>query len=124
MKSANSGAPSPTKNNSNAKQEDKYSHRLYQSHQQNINGKGKKENLVKSNFRLPIFISRNIASNFIMSLQHISVMYPLSPSMEFDLQDDEKEDDDIINKKSIGSTKTRLHTSAYKEKSGHITASS
>jgi hypothetical protein len=46
--------------------------------------------------------------------------------MEFDLQDDDEkeEDDDIINKKTIGSTKTRLHTSSYKEKSGHITASS
>ena len=61
-----------------------------------------------------------------MSFKTISVMYPLSPSMEFDLQDDDEkeEDDDIISKKTIGSTKTRLHTSSYKEKSGHITASS
>ena len=40
MKSANSGAPTPTKNNTNAKQEEKYSQRLYQSHQQNSNGRG------------------------------------------------------------------------------------
>ena len=59
-----------------------------------------------------------------MSFLSISVMFPLSPNMEFDLQDDEQDDDDIINKKTIGSTKTRLQTSSYKEKSGHITASS
>ena len=41
MKSANSGAPTPTKNGSNTKTEEKYSHRLNQSHQQNSNGKGK-----------------------------------------------------------------------------------
>jgi hypothetical protein len=56
MKSANSGAPTPTKNSSNVKQEDKYSHRLYQSHQQNSNGKGKKESfLVTPDLKQPIF---------------------------------------------------------------------
>ena len=40
MKSANSGGPTPTKHSSNGNNEDKFSHRLYQSHQQNINGKG------------------------------------------------------------------------------------
>ena len=55
MKSANSGAPTPTKNSSNVKQEDKYSHRLYQSHQQNSNGKGKKEN----HLIIPQFVQPN-----------------------------------------------------------------
>lgn len=94
MKSANSGGPTPTKHSSNGNNEDKFSHRLYQSHQQNINGK---------------------------------VMYPLSPSLELDLEDEEKEEeeDSMVNKNSIASTKTtRLQSSAYREKSGHIAASS
>ena len=48
--------------------------------------------------------------------------------MEFDLKDDEEieEDDEVINKTSItpGSTKTRLQSSSYREKAGHIAASS
>ena len=39
MKSASSGAPTPTKN---GKQEEKYSQRLYQSQLHNSNGKGNK----------------------------------------------------------------------------------
>ena len=48
--------------------------------------------------------------------------------MEFDLKDDEEneEEDEIINNTSIttGSTKTRLQSSSYREKAGHIAASS
>lgn len=54
-------------------------------------------------------------------------MYPLSPSLELDLEDEEKEEeeDSMVNKNSIASTKTtRLQSSAYREKSGHIAASS
>ena len=40
MKSTNSGAPTPTKNGGNTKSEEKFSHRLNQSHQQTSNGKG------------------------------------------------------------------------------------
>ena len=57
------------------------------------------------------------------------VIYPLSPSMEFDLKEEEdiEDEDDTINKASLatsgGSTKTRLQSS-YREKAGHIAASS
>lgn len=87
MKSASSGAPTPTKN---GKQEEKYSQRLYQSQLHNSNGK---------------------------------VMYPLSPNLELDMEEDEKdEDDDIIGKHSVAMKSTRLQASSYSEKSGHIKA--
>ena len=60
----------------------------------------------------------------------ILVIYPLSPSMEFDLKDEEEneDEDDIISKSTLtsagGSTKTRLQSSSYREKAGHIAATS
>merc|ERR1712141_584568 len=79
MKSASSGAPTPTKN---GKQEEKYSQRLYQSQLHNSNGK---------------------------------VMYPLSPNLELDMEDDE-----MIG--TVAMKSARLQTSSYNEKSGHIKA--
>ena len=54
---------------------------------------------------------------------YISVMYPLSPNLELDMEEDEKdEDDDVIGKHSVGMKSTRLQASSYSEKSGHIKA--
>ena len=54
---------------------------------------------------------------------YISVMYPLSPNLELDMEEDEKdEDDDIIGKHSVAMKSTRLQASSYSEKSGHINA--
>ena len=50
--------------------------------------------------------------------------------MEFDLKDEEEneDEDDIISKSTLtsagGSTKTRLQSSSYREKAGHIAATS
>ena len=68
MKSANSGAPTPTKNGSNTKMEEKYSHRLNQSHQQNSNGKGKSYKI----------IINNLKSSLSNILKEISQKCPLS----------------------------------------------
>ena len=54
---------------------------------------------------------------------YFSVMYPLSPNLELDMEEDEKdEDDDIIGKHSVAMKSTRLQASSYSEKSGHIKA--
>ena len=45
--------------------------------------------------------------------------------MEFDLKDEEEDDEeDEIIVATGGSTKTRLQSSSYREKAGHIAASS
>lgn len=45
--------------------------------------------------------------------------------MEFDLKDEEDDDEeDEIIAATGGSTKTRLQSSSYREKAGHIAASS
>ena len=45
--------------------------------------------------------------------------------MEFDLKDEEEDDEeDEIIAATGGSTKTRLQSSSYREKAGHIAASS
>ena len=50
-------------------------------------------------------------------------MYPLSPNLELDMEEDEKDDDDdVIGKHSVGMKSTRLQASSYSEKSGHIKA--
>ena len=53
-------------------------------------------------------------------------MYPLSPNMDLDLEDDEKDDEDMKAKSLISSTKMTRIQSSYREdavKAGHITAS-
>ena len=119
MKSASSGAPTPTKN---GKQEEKYSQRLYQSQLHNSNGKGNK----CIDRKQDIFISISLICSRIDKqnlTSYISVMYPLSPNLELDMEEDEKdEDDDIIGKHSVAMKSTRLQASSYSEKSGHIKA--
>ena len=117
MKSASSGAPTPTKN---GKQEEKYSQRLYQSQLHNSNGKGNK--WINSKQHIFIFdffdFSRIDKQNL---TPYFSVMYPLSPNLELDMEEDEKdEDDDMIG--TVAMKSTRLQASSYNEKSGHIKA--
>ena len=120
MKSASSGAPTPTKN---GKQEEKYSQRLYQSQLHNSNGKGNKciDNKQEIFIIFDLFdFSRIDKQNL---TPYFSVMYPLSPNLELDMEEDEKdEDDDIIGKHSVAMKSTRLQASSYSEKSGHIKA--
>ena len=117
MKSASSGAPTPTKN---GKQEEKYSQRLYQSQLHNSNGKGNK----CIDRKQDIFISISLICSRIDKqnlTSYISVMYPLSPNLELDMEEDEKdEDDDMIG--TVAMKSTRLQASSYNEKSGHIKA--
>ena len=48
-------------------------------------------------------------------------MYPLSPNLELDMEEDEKdEDDDMIG--TVAMKSTRLQASSYNEKSGHMKA--
>ena len=122
MKSASSGAPTPTKN---GKQEEKYSQRLYQSQLHNSNGKGNK--CIDS--KQEIFINQYFVDFSRIDNQnvtpYVSVMYPLSPNLELDMEEDEKDiedDDDMLGKHSVGMTSTRLQASSYNEKSEHIKA--
>ena len=116
MKSASSGAPTPTKN---GKQEEKYSQRLYQSQLHNSNGKGNKCINIKQVIFINFFdFSRINEQNL---TPYFSVMYPLSPNLELDMEEDEKdEDDDMIG--TVAMKSTRLQASSYNEKSGHIKA--
>ena len=118
MKSASSGAPTPTKN---GKQEEKYSQRLYQSQLHNSNGKGNK----CINSKQAIFIIFDFFDFSRIDKQNLtpyfSVMYPLSPNLELDMEEDEKdEDDDMIG--TVAMKSTRLQASSYNEKSGHMKA--
>ena len=77
--------------------------------------------LIASNtflFSISLIFSRIDKQNL---TPYFSVMYPLSPNLELDMEEDEKdEDDDMIG--TVAMKSTRLQASSYNEKSGHIKA--